>query len=85
MGVVDEHHEIGDRELQLVHHNFPASSRGASPGARRVEQNVGGLGDDELAGLEEGRRERRMLDAGAVGEASSSPARALAARRATST
>src|SRR5262245_25994749 len=59
MGVVDQHHEVGDGELQLMH---PQSSglvagREVKPAAE-VEEDVGGLADDELAGLEERRRKR---------------------------
>src|SRR5262249_46415052 len=56
-----------DRELQLVGpqpHGFVA---GREPVAcAEKEKDVRGLADDELAALEERRRERRMLDAFAV-------------------
>ena len=62
MGIVDLQHEIGDRELQLVH---PQPSR-LGPGRKgvapaEIEQDVGGLPDHELAGFQERRRKGRRF------------------------
>ena len=61
MRVVDFDHEIADRELQLVRPQLAGliARRERQPGAE-IEQDVRGLRDHQLAGLEEGRRERRM-------------------------
>ena len=60
MGVVNFQHEIRDRELQLMHHSLPGFRLRRQPMARaEIEQDVGGLADHELAGLEERRRKRR--------------------------
>src|SRR5215211_3998951 len=60
MRVVDLDHEVGDGELQLMR---PQPSRFVAwrqPKPRaEIKQDIGGLGDDELAGLEEWWRERR--------------------------
>ncbi len=86
VGVVDLDDEVGDRELQLVRPQPHGLVARREPMARaEKEQDVRGLADDELAALEERRRERRMLDALAVEKASSSRAcrscRACAPRR----
>jgi hypothetical protein len=67
MGVVDQRHQVGDGELQLVHPQ-PAGllARSKAEPSAKVEQDVGGLRDHQRAGLEEGRRKRRALDAPAV-------------------
>src|SRR5262249_43832556 len=62
VGVVDLLHEVRNRKLELV---GPKPSglvfrRETVPRAE-IEQDVGGLGDQELAGLEERRRKRRMV------------------------
>ena len=67
MGVVDQRDKVGDSELQLVHPQ-PCSllARCKAEPSAQVEEDVGGLRDHERAGLEEGRRKRRALDAPAV-------------------
>ena len=60
MGVVDLDHEIGDGELQLVRPQPPRLVARRQVQLRpEIEQNVRGLRDDELAGLED-----RGADAG---------------------
>src|SRR5499427_2094225 len=69
MGVVDQHHEVSDGELQLMHPQPSGlvAGREAEPPAE-VEEDVGGLADDELAGLEERRRKRRTRAASTLDE-----------------
>src|SRR5262249_46927199 len=61
--------EVGDGELQLMHPQPSGlvAGREAEPPAE-VEEDVGGLADDELAGLEERRRKRRTRAASAFDE-----------------
>src|SRR5690242_11607029 len=70
VGVVNLVHKIGDRELQLVGPQ-PARlvRRRQAVMSAEIEQNVGGLADDQLLRLQEGRRERQMLDALAAEQA----------------
>jgi len=69
MGVVDQRHEVGDGELQLMHPQPSGlvAGREAQPPAE-IKQDVGGLADDELAGLEERRRKRRTCAASGLDE-----------------
>src|SRR6516165_8579007 len=69
MGVVDQHHEVGDGELQLMHPQPSGlvAGREAEPPAE-VKQDVGGLADDELAGLQKRRRKRRTRAASGLDE-----------------
>src|SRR5262245_2051063 len=67
MGVVDLDHEVGDGKLQLMGPQASGLVAGNKPKPwAEVEQDVRGLGDDELAGLEERRRERGTLRARVV-------------------
>ena len=69
MGVVNLNYEIGDRELQLVRPEPSRLVAGREFQTRpEIEQNIRGLGDDELAGFEERRRKGRTRDALAVEE-----------------
>src|SRR4051812_46487723 len=59
MGVMDLDHEIGDRELQLMHPELRGRSlRHKAMAATQIEQDVGDLREHELAGSEEWRRKR---------------------------
>ena len=60
MGVVDLDHQIGDGELKLVHPEFAGFGlrREGVTGAE-IEQDVGGMADDELARFQERRRKGR--------------------------
>src|SRR2546426_3030683 len=67
MGVVHLGQPVGDGELQLVQ-SQPA---GLAPGGKaqagpEVEEDVRGLGDQQLTGAQERRRERRSLDGRAL-------------------
>src|SRR2546422_2094828 len=67
MGVVHLGQPVGDGELQLVQPQ-PA---GLAPGGKaqagpEVEEDVRGLGDQQLTGAQERRRERRSLDGRAL-------------------
>src|SRR3954471_17195892 len=60
MGVVDQHHQIGDGELQLMHPQPPPLVAGGKPEpSAEIEQDVRGLADEEFAGAQERRCERR--------------------------
>src|SRR5215471_11314797 len=69
MSIVDQHHEVGDGELQLMHPQPSGlvARREAEPPAE-IKQDVGGLADDELARLEERRRKGRTRAASALDE-----------------
>ena len=57
---MDLRHEVGDGELQLVHPQFAGLCLRRQPMATaEIEQDVCGLGDHQLAGLQERRRKRR--------------------------
>src|SRR3954468_22956324 len=59
MGVMDLDHEIGDRELQLMHPELRGLGlRHKAMAATQIEQDVGDLREHELAGSEEWRRKR---------------------------
>src|SRR5437762_3443466 len=62
MRVADLHHQIRDRELQLMRPQLPGFvlRREAEP-RPEIEQDIRGLRDDALAGFQDRRRERRML------------------------
>src|SRR6476620_6619220 len=65
MGVVDQHHQIGDGELQLMHPQPPRLVAGRKPEPpAEIEQDVRGLADEKLADAQERRGERRARDAG---------------------
>jgi|SRR5580704_3814725 len=67
MCVVDFDHEVGDRKLQLMRPKSPGLVARRKPMTRTEEEkDVRGLADDELAVLEEWRREWRMLHALAI-------------------
>src|SRR5205807_462986 len=69
MGVVALDHEVSDRKLQLVGPQPPRfAPRRKSMTHSEEQQDVRGLADNELAGLEKRRRKRRMLDPVAVEE-----------------
>ena len=57
-------HEIGDRELQLVRPEPSAAAFGRETVTlAKEEQDIGRLSDEQLAGLQERWRERRLRDA----------------------
>jgi hypothetical protein len=67
MGVVNLLHEVGYRELQLMQPKPAGLVAGRKLQPRpKIKQDLGHLRDDELARLQERRRERRMLVAPAV-------------------
>ena len=70
MGIVHLGDQIGDGQLQLMGPKTPRlARRRQSVPAAEEEQDVGGLADHQLAGLEEGRCERRFMEPPAVHQA----------------
>ena len=61
VGVVNLVYKIGDRELQLVGPQpAPLVRRRQAVMSAEIEQDVGGLADDQFLHLEERRRERQV-------------------------
>src|SRR5262245_9060334 len=82
VGVVDQHDEIGDGELQLMHPQPPCLVARRQPQPRtEIQQNVGGLADHQLAGAQERRRKGWPFDPVSVDELHHRRHAALAAAR----
>ena len=69
VGIVHLLHEIGDRKLQLMGPESAGLARGRKcVPAAEIHEDVGGLGDYQLARPQEGRRKRQLANAAALHE-----------------
>jgi len=67
MHVMDLRYKVGDCQLQLMRPQ-PAglALRNQTEPRPQIQQDVGGLGNHPIAGLEKRRRERQMFDSSAI-------------------